>query len=32
VYFRHSEEGIEEPAPIRDELAGVKQIREQLGL
>jgi hypothetical protein len=32
VYFRHSEEGIQEPTPIRDELNSVDQIRQQLGI
>jgi hypothetical protein len=32
VYFRHSEEGIEEPTPIRDELASVDQIRSRLNI
>jgi len=32
VYFRHSEEGIQEPTPIRDELSSVDQIRQQLGI
>lgn len=31
VYFRHSEEGIQEPTPIRDELRNVEQIRQRLG-
>jgi hypothetical protein len=32
VYFRHSEEGIQEPTPIRDELRMVDQIRQQLNI
>jgi hypothetical protein len=32
VYFRYSEEGIEEPTPIRDELASVDEIRGRLGV
>jgi hypothetical protein len=32
VYFRHSEEGIQEPSPIRDELRMVDQIRQQLNI
>jgi hypothetical protein len=32
VYFRYSEEGIEEPTPIRDELGSVDQIRSRLGI
>ena len=33
VFFRYSREGIEEPAPIRDELAAVtQQIRQSLGI
>lgn len=32
VYFRHSEEGIEEPTPIRDELASVSGIRNSLNI
>jgi hypothetical protein len=32
VAFRHSEEGIREPTPIRDELESVNQIRTQLNI
>jgi hypothetical protein len=32
VAFRHSEEGIREPTPIRDELENVNQIRAQLNI
>ncbi len=32
VYFRHSEEGIEEPTPIRDELTSVAGIRNSLNI
>jgi hypothetical protein len=32
VAFRHSEEGIKEPTPIRDELGSVNQIRAQLNI
>jgi hypothetical protein len=32
VYFRYSEEGIEEPTPIRDELVSVNDIRHRLGI
>lgn len=32
VYFRHSEEGIREPAPLADELESVDRIRQQLGI
>lgn len=32
VYFRHSEEGIQEPTPLTDELGSVAQVRLQLGI
>jgi DNA helicase HerA-like ATPase len=32
VYFRYSEEGIEEPTPIQDELGSVTDIRNRLGI
>jgi uncharacterized protein len=32
VFLRYSAEGIEEPRPIRDELGGVKLLRQQLGI
>jgi hypothetical protein len=32
VYFRYSEEGIEEPTPIRDELGSVDDIRNRLDI
>lgn len=32
VYFRHSEEGIQEPTPIHDALCSVDQIRQQLAI
>ena len=32
VYFRYSEEGIEEPTPIRDELTSVDGIRNSLNI
>ena len=32
VYFRYSEEGIQEPAPISDNLSTINQIRSQLNI